>query len=374
MQLIALKLSGEATIEELTELEDYLIKDPEAGYSLEILKAIWNPATNLGEEPGIRELFEAHREKYATDFESPPHVFSQPGASTGRRRHKRAYVTGLSLVTVLLLAGGIYWFANNKKEGPRPEDRAEIIVKKGSRSRVLLPDSTEVWLNSGSRLTYDKEMNSRKERLVTLSGEGYFVVENKKEQPFIINTEKLRIRVLGTAFNVKAYTNDTTTETTLIRGKIEISMNNAPDKKLILHPNEKFSFTNSLPEEKRKVTASGTAQTAQVGKEPVSRYQVTPTEPIEITHKMYYKDTCWLHNQLVFKNETFREIIPELEKRYDVQIELKNTRLEACRYTAILEKETLEEVLKAMQLIKPFTYTIASSLDHSITSKKVIIN
>jgi ferric-dicitrate binding protein FerR (iron transport regulator) len=365
MRLIALKLSGEAKPEDLKELEDLLMKDQEAGYSLEILQSIWNPATNLGEESNTGELFRTHREKYAADFDRQ--------YTPEKTRRKRTMIAALVSTVLILIAGGILLSVFLKRSGNPGTSREQITVKKGSRSKVLLPDSTEVWLNSGSTLTYDPELKN--ERSVSLDGEGYFVVRNNKDQPFVIHTEKISIRVLGTEFNVRAYDRDRTTEATLIRGKIEVSMNSAPDKKLILNPHERFTVTGDpAPEDDTAKTAGHTQSKAGEVQSPSYAFSVSRTAPVEVGNKLFDKDTCWLHNQLIFKNETFGNIIKELEKKYDAQIELKNSKLESWRFTTILENESLQEVLKAMQLIKPFTYTITSSSEHSGTFQKVTIN
>jgi ferric-dicitrate binding protein FerR (iron transport regulator) len=365
MQLIALKLSGEATPEDLKELEGMMLTDQEAGYSLEILQSIWNPATNHGEESNTGELFKTHREKYAADFNQR--------YIPEKTRRKRTMIAVLAGAGVILAAGSILLSVFLKRPGNSAASREQITVKKGSRSKVLLPDSTEVWLNGGSMLTYDKDLKN--ERAVSLDGEGYFVVKNDKDRPFIIHTEKISIRVLGTEFNVRAYGKDKTTETTLIRGKIEVSMNSAPDKKVILNPNERFSVTGDPASGDDTTKASGHIS-PEDGKtqSPSYAFSVSRTAPVEVGNRRFDRDTCWLHNQLVFKNETFGNIIKELEKKYDAHIELKNTKLESWRFTAILENESLQEVLKAMQLIKPFTYTITASSDQSDVSQEVTIN
>src|SRR5437773_11061947 len=118
----------------------------------------------------------------------------------------------------------------------------EIEAKKGARSYMLLPDGTKVWLNSDSKLEYKDNFNDSI-REVTLSGEAYFDVVKDAAHPFIVHTSDIDIRVLGTAFNVKSYPKESSIETTLIHGLIEVTNKKLPGSpKVILNPHEKLVF------------------------------------------------------------------------------------------------------------------------------------
>ena len=125
-------------------------------------------------------------------------------------------------------------------------DKSEISTRYGSRTKLLLPDSTQVWLNSGSKLSYNKTYGNGT-REVTLSGEAYFDVVKNPAHPFIIHTVNIDIKVLGTAFNVKSFPGEKNTETSLIRGSIEVTFKNRPSEKIILKPNEKLITANEEP-------------------------------------------------------------------------------------------------------------------------------
>src|SRR5260221_1009127 len=120
---------------------------------------------------------------------------------------------------------------------------SRITTKNGSKTNLLLPDGTRVWLNAGSSITYDSSYDKMM-REVILSGEGYFDVVRNKEKPFIIHAAKINIKVLGTQFNVKSYPTDNTTEASLIHGSIEVTFRDKPNKKIILKPNEKIVVDN----------------------------------------------------------------------------------------------------------------------------------
>ena len=91
----------------------------------------------------------------------------------------------------------------------------------GSRAQFSLSDGTTVTLNAGSRLKYDNRFGIN-DRVVQLEGEGYFKVAKDSKRPFTVKTSHLNVRALGTAFNVKAYSDDKTIETTLVEGSVKI--------------------------------------------------------------------------------------------------------------------------------------------------------
>src|SRR5690606_4757825 len=100
----------------------------------------------------------------------------------------------------------------------------------------------QVWLNADSRLSYPNDFQHGAEREVFLSGEAYFDVVHNAERPFIIHTQYLDIKDIGTAFNVKAYPDEDESEATLVTGAIKVSLHQNPDKSFILKPREKFVY------------------------------------------------------------------------------------------------------------------------------------
>ena len=147
---------------------------------------------------------------------------------------------------VIGLAVCIPYFNNNKNNFLDKGDHYnEVVAKRGTKTKIILPDGSQVWLNSDSKLSYGERFNDTI-REVSLEGEAYFDVIKDKNRPFIVMTNALNIRVLGTAFNIKSYAQDATIETTLIRGMIEVRKNNEPaTKKIVLTPNEKLIYNKT---------------------------------------------------------------------------------------------------------------------------------
>ena len=126
-----------------------------------------------------------------------------------------------------------------------PNDKAicyETFSPVGSQTKIILPDSTVVWINSGSSLKYNQAFG-KKDRVVALTGEGYFEVTKDKSKPFIVHTDSLNVKVLGTVFNVRAYNDDANVIVNLIEGSVNVSLPKMESAGYFsMKPNEKLVF------------------------------------------------------------------------------------------------------------------------------------
>jgi ferric-dicitrate binding protein FerR (iron transport regulator) len=223
---------------------------------------------------------------------------------------------------------------------------SEVSTPIGAKStKIVLPDSTVVWLNAGSRLTYNEKFG-QDNRNTTLTGEAFFDVK-KSSIPFIIHAQALRIRVTGTAFNVKSYPNEKTTETSLIRGSLEITLDKRPGEKFILRPNEKLVVSNDT---------SRTRQKTATRNEPIVMIsgitQATDSTVIE---------TSWVDNKLAFQNETFDELANRMERWYGVEIDFRDEQVAHERLSGTFTNETIQEALERLQLTTNFQFTIKAN-------------
>ena len=148
------------------------------------------------------------------------------------------------VIPICLLAGGLLYYI------PSENEQIEISTAYGEQKRLVLPDSSEVWLNAGSTITYPKTF-TKENRVVTLDGEAYFSVRKDDAKPFIVETSQLSVKVLGTKFNVKAYANDANITTTLTSGKVEVSTQSRPPQ--TLKPNEQLTYDKSTSEDRKSV-------------------------------------------------------------------------------------------------------------------------
>jgi len=361
--LLAKKLSGDATDSELTELEQLLRANPELHYSVQPLTDLWQ-AANFADETLGQEAFERHlqrMEELGIVYSSPEPDHSGPPASGKRRKAflQAAAIAAPLLVLVMLAGRALFPTQTSGKPllaaaSKQPAPIREISTRNGSKTSLLLPDGTKVWLNAGSKLIYDSSFD-KSLREVSLSGEGYFDVVKNKQKPFIIHASKINIKVLGTEFDVKSYPSDKTTEASLIRGSIEVTFNDQPSKKVILKPNEKivvdnFKFENHL---------------AQTVEDPKSKNTVAEIPKEAAVHNLTYQDktgdiieTSWVENKLVFQNESFEEIARKLERWYGVTIQFENEKLKTDHLTGSFTNETIRQALDAMKFTESFGYSI----------------
>lgn len=349
-RLLARKMAGEISEQELKELEELCAQHPESLYKMELLMHLWQQE-GLDD---VEDSYARHRGRFKEEFELPA-VPADEKIPARKRRYLLPALVAVLIVVALVKFVAIPAF--NKKEEMASAPR-QVIAAKGRKQKIVLPDNTQVWLNGDSKLSYDNNMNGGKTRTVYLTGEAFFDVA-KKQEPFIIHTSKISIKVLGTAFNVKAYPDEKITETTLIRGIVELSVNDRPEKKIILKPNEKFALIDSI-------FTPGSAKATDKRPDNNRQLIVGSVAPVVVDDKEYLEETSWVDNMLVFKNETLEELLPRLERWYDINIEIQNDAVRNYHYTGVFENESVKDALDAMSLIRPFNYKINTS-NNSVT-------
>jgi transmembrane sensor len=363
--LMARKLSAEASEIELAELEQLLRQQPEENYSLEIMQDLWKSQAKIDRpysENEYKALIYRLRQMGIDDgrFDEQDHYINNEGQESQVQTKKKKYFLLYGALLIVALSAGLFFYNRQAQKEEQPAGsvaKNEISTKYGSKTSLVLPDGTKVWLNAGSKLTYDKNYAGSL-REVSLVGEAYFDVVKDPRKPFIIHTSKMDIKVLGTVFNVKCYPDDKHTETSLVKGSIEVTLKDRTDK-IILKPNEKLIITDNEPSEK-KSAAEGKKEEAQ---EPMIALSHLTREPVNND----IIETSWVDNKLVFNSETFEEIVIKMQRWYGVEIRLNNEKIKQKRFTGTFENETVDQALAAMQLTMPFTYVIKK--DHIIISQ-----
>lgn len=203
-----------------------------------------------------------------------------------------------------------------------------LDVPYGKKFQVVLSDGTEVYLNSGSSLTYPVAFYDDGPRDVVLKGEAYFTVESDSLRPFFVSTEFVKTKVLGTEFNISSYYDDKRTNVVLVEGSLSVGeKNNLEPEAFVLIPNQLAAYSYS-------------------------------DKKLEVENVDVRSHIAWKDGILLFKNEDFHHISKKLERHFDITIEIKSLKLGEERYTGRFKTETIEEVLEAFQRIKGFDYTI----------------
>jgi len=193
-----------------------------------------------------------------------------------------------------------------------------VTTPYGARTNFKLPDGSEVWMNSGSTISFPKQYSAI--RNVELTGQAYFKVL-KDGKPFIVKTRLGSIEVMGTSFDVKAYT-DETFETTLVEGSVKV--NNNINQLETLKPGQQSAITLA------------------------NEFSVN-----EVNTEL---STSWREGRLMFVNEPFANVAKALERWYNVKIELQGEKLKKLGYTGTIEMETFGEVLELINTTTPIKY------------------
>lgn len=346
-ELTARKLANEATAEELQELSALLRDHPDAEIPAGLVDELWQKTTAAASEEAASAAHDRHisrmRSMGISIGQATPAMHGLKPVATALR--PRRYLWAAAVSTGLLLCMGAWWWTSTKKNNNAIA--SEVTTRNGSRTSIQLADGTRVWLNAGSKLSYSKDFG-KNDRSVTLSGEAFFDVAKQADRPFVIHTETMDIRVLGTRFNVRSYPQDKTTEALLITGSIEaIVKHNAT--RIILKPSEKIVVLNHLPN-----VAPATRTTA-----------AKEENPVTLSHVSYYAaqttaitETSWMDNKLVFKDESFATLAQEMERFFGVKVRFGNPQPETLRFTGIFEQETVQQALNALQLTAAFRYEI----------------
>lgn len=354
--LVSLRLSGEASPEELEELDTLVRSQPHLNLQIELFTKIWN-SRHQG-LPLSKELaFSRHMQRLSSHLAEPAMKYENPPEETEPALPVQQKAVNHPKFRFLLLLSGIaasffsiviFIFPPAGKQKISHPAENIVTTKPSSRSKIQLPDGTQVWLNADSRLVYDENFTGSL-REVQLSGEAYFDVVKEKNHPFIIHTASIDIRVLGTAFNVRSYKNEKITETSLFRGSVEITTHNNPERKIMLRPNEKLVIQN--PQARAKNPADdGNADDMPVMTLLKLHIQKKDSSAAEI---------LWMKNKLSFDGESLENVALKIERWYDVKVSISNNKLKTGKYTAVFENESLQEVMEALRLTGNFTYTIS---------------
>ena len=293
-----------------------------SGYASEaekelVTKWIMERAENMHE-------YRTQRKLYEISLWRAEHVISEKKQEKKRFSIRTVWIEAakIAAVVALVLFSTQYWFAK-----PQTEEKSSyqsIHVPAGQRAEIILADGTKVWLNSRSTLSFPGNFTGDT-RHVKLDGEGYFAVTENVEQPFIVETNKYNVKVLGTEFNVIAYETDNIWETSLLEGSVEILTPGINSGALRLEANTRISLRNDKL---------------------VKGY---------IQEMDYFR---WREGLICFTNVSLSDMIDKLILYYGVDIVVNNKKILNNRYTGkFRSKDGIEHVLKVLRLNINFTYT-----------------
>lgn len=319
-ELKARFLAGECTEEELIALRDILKNSPEEKQKLfkeeklsDEFKAQFMPRTQLmlAEQRMQAKIREMKAEQQA---EHHAHII-------GMWRRAAA-------IAVVCVLGGLGWFY--LQHNPISNMQMQVVMASADNdTTVTLPDGTKVWLNKLASIKYPKEFDGS-DRKVEIDGEGYFEVTKNPHKPFIVESDVMSVKVLGTVFNFHVDKAHQQASVSLLEGKVRVEGNH-DEGMIVLKPGQKACVD------------------ARLGSMTVSETDV-------------YKNAMWHEHKTFFNNASVNEIAKMLENIYDVQVVVDPTINQDNTYSGVIkEKETIDSVLDLLQNTLPIHYHVKGS-------------
>jgi len=339
-------LQDTASEEEVLLLDAWIHQDTENRKAFESYRMIWS--TSELAKGNIDTSLNLKVEKLKSRLN-----LMNKGFGEKKNRNINVFNSILRYAAIVIVSVGLSWLAFSYFEKLQKVELAynEVITPMGSRTHIILPDGSDVWLNADSYLKYPVNFSGDL-REVELKGEGYFKVEKDEGSQFIVNTSDIRVKVLGTTFNIKTYPEEGTVETTLVEGEIELQRTKAGKKGKVISMKSEQRVTY-IRDEGKVVLSEIKEMNASIGRAVVVPGNIFIADSVNT--EVY---TAWKDGRLIIENEPLEELAIKLERRFDVKIEFGNDKTRELKFTGILENETLEQVLFAMELSSPIKYKI----------------
>ncbi|RAJ35766.1 FecR family protein [Pedobacter cryoconitis] len=294
------------------KIQEWLSKDP--GHQQELEQALW-----LWENTSVLPENEQWRESFSTIQAS---LIQEVPQKTIKFKFWLAAVAAIAAITLFSL---FY-----KVQQPVLQQTSIAWITKSASSgkiiNVILPDSTQIWLNSGSSISYPENLRHADLRTVRLKGEAFFKVKRDPAHPFVVYSLNIQTRVLGTSFNIRAWQGHQT-EVTVLTGKVAVSRDSAGIQSAAIHllPNQK-AIANPAKLQLENVEDGRTA-------------------------------TSWTEGKMVFDQLPVKEVFEALERKYAVKV-IADQSFKDCKLTAKFNNVSLNEVLQTIQLSLDIHYTI----------------
>ncbi len=325
-------LEGRLSDEEREALEKYIQTSPELKKEVDEIRFVWEISTELKSHQHI-------------DIKQNWKTLSRRIILDKYGRKFGVFIrTAAAVLLIPVLIATYSFFKTIKEWNNIPVEQVELTSAYGLVSKIVLPDSSEVWLNSGSSISYPKRFVNNK-RKVLLFGEAYFKVKSDKSNRFdVITSNGLEISAYGTEFNVNAYENENRIEATLAKGHIEVSEVSQTTTKTLRPGEQAIYHKNSNQMNIEKVNLA--------------------------------VETSWKDGKMIFRRADMHEITQRLARHFNVDIKLEGEELYDYEYSATFTTETLNDILQLLEKTAPIKCTIIEpkqTEDLSYSRRTVII-
>lgn len=308
LELIYEALTGNIAKDDMKKLEDWRLQSAEN-------KAFYEEAASFFEMMEFGERLSEHEIETAyKEFLDRKEVKVVP-------LYQRL-VPSIAVAAALIIA----FFIGSYVSQPKNDVAVETVftVDKGSKSKTILPDGTEVWLNSATKLKVSRNFG-RADRRVELEGEAFFNVAHDKSKPFIVETSSIDVKVHGTSFNLSSYPKEDT-RVALFKGAVELLSANG--QSVMMKPDDVIAYR------------------AETGK-------------FHLLNDALEKEYAWRESKFIFKNEKFEQIASKLERVFNVDIAVMNKNILSKKFTGdFVQHESLSEILGIISKVGGFSFKI----------------
>lgn len=327
--LITNYLLGNISTEENSELKNWLNSSIENQRYFSEQKNLW-------------ELFEMHKKMQKIDEQKAFRKLSEQINKSPRISFFTYFQRIAAILMLPLLGIATYYYTKQKVDYNQIAMVTNTVeTPLGMRSSLILPDSTKVWLNAGSKISFPVVF-SNQSREVSLSGEAYFEVKKNKKWPFVVFTKNVNVVVTGTTFNCNAYPENDQVQTVLVEGEVYLS--------------------NSS----RTVLKQMSAGELAVYNKSSGQFIKKKTD--------LQKYIAWKNGKLMFRDDKMDKVVEKLERWYNVDFVIADKEIASYVYTATFVDESLDQVLKMLSISAPIRYTISDrKKQHDNTFERAVI-
>lgn len=318
--LIRKYLSGDCNSVEKQQVESWMQSDEENRDFVKSLEKIW--AVDPKDEIVVDAKAAWNTFKHKLTEDNPNRDQKRIRTTYSKRKNGWVKVAAMATAAAILIGFLVYIYIpqlnfGDKMASQKPQ-MERITTRKGQRTVLRLSDGTQVHLNAASTIKIPTDFGDST-RDVYLEGEAFFEVTHNPQKPFLVHTANAYTRVLGTKFDVKAYPGDDPVRVVVKEGRVALGSSSNPDT------------THN------KITRNHMGTLSRKGKMQISAVRIG-------------KYVGWKDGRLTFESTPLKEMIPQLERWYDINIEVADSSLYSQRMTASFKDEPMSEVFKIIAL------------------------
>ncbi|MDP4275177.1 MAG: FecR family protein [Bacteroidota bacterium] len=354
--LIISFLSGNASQEEIGLLRDWINQSAENKSEFIKIRTMWMATAQIADNDPNQINQKLRDLNHKIDLMNH---YSQ--GYTSRFRINKFLKIAASVLIIFSLGSLLTYLLFIDK----PLNRHKLVsfyVSEGAKAMTVLPDGTQVWINAKSNLSYDPQTYGERNRQVTLIGEAFFKVVSNAKKPFTVKAKNLNIKAVGTEFNVKAYPEENTVETTLVKGIVKIEGEDQQNRSfsITMLPKQKVTFSTG----KAIIDSSLYTNPANLTADKLNNIKLKRCQdckfltPVVQTAVNTDLSTSWKDDRWIFKGEEIGDLAILIERRYNVTIHFHSEELKHYKFTGTFKNETLEQVMQVVQLTAPLQYQI----------------